>query len=70
MRDENLTLEEFCKEKNIGRTKAYELINSGALRAKKIGRKTVIPRSSANEWQESLPDYLETEPDMLDGLED
>ena len=33
----------------IGRTKTYELLNSGTLRARKIGRRTVISTASIRE---------------------
>lgn len=42
---------------NSGKTKIYEELNSGRLRAKKLGDKTIIPFWSAIDWLESLPDY-------------
>lgn len=60
MQSKNLSIDQFCDQVGVGRTKAYELINSGELKAKKIGRRTIIPRSCVEAWQESLPDYLET----------
>jgi excisionase family DNA binding protein len=50
-----LTVHEFCAVYGIGRSKTYELINSGEIIAKKIGVKTVIDRASAEEWYAGLP---------------
>ena len=54
----NYTINEFCKEKNIGRTSVYKDLNSGRLKAIKVFGKTLIPESSAEEWQNNLPSYL------------
>jgi excisionase family DNA binding protein len=48
-------LAEFCHLYSIGRVKTYELINAGELTALKVGRKTLIPAASAQEWFASLP---------------
>jgi excisionase family DNA binding protein len=47
---ELLTIPEFCAWARIGRTKAYDEIGAGALRALKIGRRTLIMREDAAEW--------------------
>jgi excisionase family DNA binding protein len=52
-----LTVNQFCRRHEIGRTKFYELLRSGMLRAKKIGRKTVILAADELAWLASLPDY-------------
>jgi hypothetical protein len=39
----------FCDIYGIGRTKTYELINTGALKTVKVGRKTLITESSARQ---------------------
>ncbi len=49
-----LSVEDFCKSYGIGRTTAYEEINSGRLRAVKAGRRTLIPEQSADDWLKSL----------------
>ncbi|MCL2473721.1 MAG: helix-turn-helix domain-containing protein [Alphaproteobacteria bacterium] len=40
-----LSIEEVRNETGLGRTKLYQLINSGNLIARKIGRRTVVLRS-------------------------
>lgn len=52
---ELLTIPEFCAWARIGRTKAYEEIGAGALRALKIGRRTLITRDHAAEWLAGQP---------------
>lgn len=50
-----LTIPEFCAWARIGRTKAYEEIGTGALRALKIGRRTLITRDDAAKWLSRQP---------------
>jgi len=51
-----LTVSGFCKLYNVGRTLAYSEIKAGRLTARKIGAKrTVILRSEADRWANSLP---------------
>lgn len=54
-----LTVEEFMSSYGLGRTTVYVEINAGRLEARKLGRKTLIPRDSADAWLASLP-ALET----------
>jgi excisionase family DNA binding protein len=54
-----LTVEEYMEFYGPGRTTTYELINSGRLKAVKLGRRTYILRDSADELLASLP-ALET----------
>lgn len=44
----------FAKEFNVGRTTIYREIGEGRLRAKKIGRRTLITREDAKEWLSNL----------------
>jgi excisionase family DNA binding protein len=37
--------------------KTYELINSGELRAVKVGRRTYVPVEAAQEWLAAQPVY-------------
>lgn len=55
MKRELFTIHEFCKMAGIGRTLAYDLIKSGDIKAVKVGRKTMIPRSAIESWLGSLP---------------
>lgn len=59
MQTELLTLSEFCKAVNLGRTSVYKLINAGKVKALKLGKKTLVPRSSLDEFIASLPAYGE-----------
>lgn len=60
MQAELLTITEFCKSVNLGRTVAYRLINEGKVKAVKLGKKTLIPRSSVDDFIASLPAYQNT----------
>ncbi|WP_439925664.1 helix-turn-helix domain-containing protein [Nitrobacter sp. JJSN] len=44
-----------CKVAGVGRTKIYEAIASGDLRARKNGAKNLILREELQRWLESLP---------------
>lgn len=48
------TLIEFCHRFKIGRTKAYQEINSRRLKAVKCGAKTIIRADDAEEWLANL----------------
>lgn len=48
------TMEELCDYLLIGRNTAYKLLNTGKLRAFRIGRTWKIPR-------ENIQEYLKTE---------
>jgi hypothetical protein len=49
------TLAEVCIAARIGMTALYEEINSGALRAVKRGRRTLVLSSDLLDWLERLP---------------
>lgn len=49
------TLNDFCERYGIGRTKAYEEIKAGRLKARKNGRYTLITEEAAQAWLASLP---------------
>ncbi len=51
------TFSEFCDIANIGKTKAYEILANGDVKAVKVGRKTMIPRSAIEEWMGTLPSF-------------
>ena len=45
----------FCKRYGIGRSKAYDEIKAGRLKALKVGRRTIIREQDAENWLRSLP---------------
>lgn len=53
----SLSIEETKKATGFGRTKLYQAINSGALKAKKYGKRTVILKEDLEEFLSNLPEY-------------
>jgi hypothetical protein len=53
------TVEEFLAWAAIARSKFYQEVNSGRIRMRKIGRKSVIAFPDAMAWLSSLPEYGE-----------
>jgi excisionase family DNA binding protein len=53
------SIQEFSKAYGIGRTKIYEELNSGRLRGRKIGRRTLIAKLDAEDWLQRLPTVSE-----------
>ena len=49
------TVSTFCRTFNVGRTFLYQEIKAGRLSACKAGSKTLILRSEAERWAQSLP---------------
>lgn len=56
-----LTIDHILSVKIIGRTKLYDEISSGRLKAKKLGSKTIILTEIWINYLKSLPDYLTEE---------
>jgi hypothetical protein len=54
-RQRAMSLAGFCERYGIGRTKAYEELNSGRLRGRKSGRRTIIAEDDAEDWLRNLP---------------
>jgi hypothetical protein len=54
-----MSLQVFCERYDIGRTKAYEEINEGRLKARKAGRRTIITADDAEDWLSRLPVFQE-----------
>jgi hypothetical protein len=50
-----MSVQAFCERYDIGRTKAYEEINAGRLKARKAGRRTIITADDAEDWLSRLP---------------
>lgn len=52
-----LTVTEVREATGMGRNQVYAAINSGKLRARKLGRKTLILKSDLEEFLQSLEPY-------------
>jgi hypothetical protein len=50
-----LSINEFSQAYGIGRSKVYDELNSGRLRARKIGKRTIIAEVDAEDWWRNLP---------------
>lgn len=53
----SLSIEEVRAATGIGRTKLYEIINKGNLRARKLGKKTIILKSDLEAFLQDLEAY-------------
>jgi hypothetical protein len=49
------SIDQFCQCFAVGRTTAYEQIKLGLLRARKVGKRTIITDDDAEEWLRNLP---------------
>jgi hypothetical protein len=54
-RQRAMSVARFSEDYGIGRTKAYEELNSGRLRGRKIGTRTLISEDDAEAWFQCLP---------------
>ena len=52
-----LTITEACKISKVGRSKLYIALQTGSLRARKLGKKTLILPEDLQRWLEDLPSY-------------
>jgi excisionase family DNA binding protein len=48
--DDVVDIETFMDMLNIGRNKAYEILNSGEIKAFRVGRKWRIPRNAVEQY--------------------
>lgn len=53
----SLSIEEVCAATGIGRTKIYSAISSGALSAKKYGKRTIILKQDLVSFLANLETY-------------
>ena len=49
------TIPECCRLAAIGRTKFYELVASGDIPVRKIGKKTLVAAADLKRWADRLP---------------
>jgi hypothetical protein len=50
-----MSVPEFCRRYGPGKTSAYQEIQAGKLRARKVGRRTIITQDDAEDWLRRLP---------------
>jgi excisionase family DNA binding protein len=55
LQPEGLSIVEACRVAGIGRTKIYEAIASGSLKARKFGKRTIILRTELQSFLSALP---------------
>jgi excisionase family DNA binding protein len=55
IRREGLSVSEACRVAGIGRTKIYEAISNGSLKARKLGKRTLVLRTDLQAFLASLP---------------
>jgi len=53
------SINDFCRAAGIGRSKAYDEIKLGRLKARKCGKRTLIRRKDAEDWLNSLEEVRE-----------
>ena len=54
-RQRALSIKEFSERYGIGRSSVYEELKAKRLRARKIGKRTIITVDDAEEWLHKLP---------------
>ncbi len=52
---EGLSVSEACRVSGIGRTKIYEAISEGRLKARKLGKRTLVLRGDLQAFLDNLP---------------
>lgn len=52
---EGLSIPEACAVAGVGRTKIYEAIEDGRLKARKLGKRTIILRTDLQDFLQTLP---------------
>ncbi|WP_288637875.1 helix-turn-helix domain-containing protein [uncultured Oxalobacter sp.] len=51
------SVKEFCEIVGIGRTTFYQEVKAGRIKAKKMGRSTLITKSELERFIEELPSF-------------
>jgi excisionase family DNA binding protein len=49
------SISDTCRLLSIGRTKLYELIGSGEIPVRKLGKKSLVAAADLNRWANRLP---------------
>jgi excisionase family DNA binding protein len=49
------TISESCRLLSVGKTKLYELIASGEIPLRKIGKKSLVAAADLKRWADRLP---------------
>jgi excisionase family DNA binding protein len=57
------TIAQCCRMAAIGRTKFYELVASGEIPVRKVGKKTLVAAADLRNWVERLPAIDRKAPD-------
>jgi excisionase family DNA binding protein len=55
LQKEALSISEVCAVVGVGRTKIYEAIANGGLKARKVGNRTLVLKDDLRQFLESLP---------------
>jgi len=55
---EFFTVNEACEFARIGRSKLYDLLTTGELKARKLGSRTLIEVSALQQWAAKLPEAI------------
>lgn len=53
----SLSIDEVCVATGLGRTKIYELANSGQLKLRKIGKRTICLKDDLEAFLKNLESY-------------
>ncbi len=68
MAERALRIREFCRDYKVGRTKAYEEIAAGRVKAVKCGSRTLVTVDNAEQWLANLKPISDVE--NMDDLDD
>lgn len=56
------SIDEWCQLSGLGKTISYQLLRDGHLKAKKLGRRTLIDLAAGLQWLETQPDWTSAGP--------